>query len=152
MRALCLTVAALLAVAPARAADRGGKVQYIGGTIAELAGAPKGRLLTINQHFLVFDSRKAHYMVPWERINLLEYGQKVNRRYAMAVVLSPLLVLSKSRKHFLTIGFTDENGRQQAMIFRVDKSDIRSLLVCLEAKTGLEVSYQDEEARKAGKG
>ena len=63
-----------------------------------------------------------------------------------------MFLLSKSRKHFLTIGYMDEEGKQQALVFRVDKGGIRSALVSLEARTGLKVQYQDEEARKAGKG
>ena len=38
------------------------------------------------------------------------------------------------------------------MIFRVNKDDIRMILVSLEARTGRKVEFQDEEARKAGKG
>ena len=38
------------------------------------------------------------------------------------------------------------------MVFRVGKNNIRVMLVSLEARTGLKVEYQDEEARKAGKG
>jgi hypothetical protein len=124
----------------------------VGGTVASVAEGPKGRLLTVNDRFLVFESGKAHYMVPWESINLIEYGQRVGRRYAMAEVFSPLLVLSKTRKHFLTIGFTDEEQRQQALVFQVDKNDIRPLLASLEARTNLEVEFQDAEARKAGRG
>jgi hypothetical protein len=70
----------------------------------------------------------------------------------MAVLVSPLLLLSKKRQHFLTIGYTDENGRQQAMIFRIDKDHVRPVLVSLEARTGRTIVYQDDEARKAGKG
>ena len=88
----------------------------------------------------------------YDRVNLLEYGQKVDRRLLAAAVISPMFLLSKSRKHFLTIGYMDEDGRQQALVFRVDKGSIRSALVSLEARTGLKVQYQDEEARKAGKG
>ena len=90
--------------------------------------------------------------MPYEHINLLEYGQKVDRRLLMAVVISPMFLLAKSRKHFLTVGYTDEDGRQQAMVFRVDKNGIRAMLVGLEARTVLKVEYQDPEARKAGKG
>ena len=50
------------------------------------------------------------------------------------------------------IGYTDEQGHQQAMIFRVGKTDIRTILVSLEARTGRRVEFQDDEARKAGKG
>jgi hypothetical protein len=75
----------------------------------------------------------------------------VDRRLALAIVISPVFLLSKSRKHFLTIGFTDDAGQHQALVFRVDKSAIRAILVGLEARTGRPTQYQDEEARKAGK-
>jgi hypothetical protein len=132
--------------------ERGGSAQYIGGTIELLAKSPKGHLATTDEQFLIFRTNKANFTVPWERINLLEYGQRVNRRITLGVVVSPLIMLSKSRKHYLTIAFTDEKGSQQALVFVVDKNAIRSLLVSLEAKTNLRVEYQDEDARKAGKG
>lgn len=147
---LCL--ATVLLATPGLAGERGGCVEYIGGTIERLAEAPKGRLDTTHRTHLLFQAKQTLYAVPWDNINLLEYGQRVGRRYAMAVLISPVLVLSKGRKHFLTIGFVDEEGEQQAMIFRVEKDDIRALLVSLEARTNLEVEYQDEEARNAGKG
>jgi len=80
------------------------------------------------------------------------YGQRVGRRYAEAILLSPMFLLTKTRKHYLTIGFTDSQGKQQAMIFEVGKGDIRSLLVSLEAKTGRRLEYQDDDARHSGKG
>ena len=89
--------------------------------------------------------------VPYERINQLEYGQKVDRRLWEAVLLSPLFVLSKKRDHYVTVGFELEGGQQQALLFRVEKDDVRALLVSLEARTGRKVTYQDNEARKAGK-
>ena len=70
----------------------------------------------------------------------------------MAVVISPMFLLSKKRKHFVTIGYADDQGKQQALVFRVDKNDIRATLVSLEARTGLKIQYQDQEARKASKG
>ena len=136
----------------APAAYRGGKVEYVGGTVAAMEKGPKGRLLTVNDRYLIYESKQVHYLIPWDSINVLEYGQKVGRRLAMAVLISPVLALSKSRKHFLTIGFRGEDGDQEALVFRVEKSDIRSLLVSLEMKADMPVEYQDEEARKAGKG
>ena len=64
---------------------------------------------------------------------------------------SPLFVLTKKRDHYVTVGFELEDGQQQALLFRVDKDDVRPLLVSLEARSGRKVSYQDDEARKAGK-
>jgi len=100
----------------------------------------------------VFSSGKARWRIPYERINLLEYGQKASRRVMAAVIVSPLFLLSKKREHFLTIGYEDDQGKQQAMVFRVDKDDIRTILVSLEARTGRKVEFQDDEARKGGKG
>ncbi len=147
------TIALLVSVAALAAAEPGaGRVEYVGGTVAALAERPKGRLITTDNDFLIFQSGPVRYAVRWQQVTLLEYGQRVSRRYAMGVIVSPLLVLSKSRKHFLTVGFTDEAGAAQAMVFRVDKDDIRSLLVALEVRTNLKVEYQDEDARRAGKG
>jgi hypothetical protein len=130
----------------------GGKVEYLGGTVGGLREGAGGRLRTTDQEYCIFDTGKERLAVPYERINLLEYGQKVDRRYALAVAISPMFLLSKGRRHFLTIGYTDDDGRQQAMVFRVDKDDVRTMLVTLEARTGRRVQYQDEEARKGGKG
>jgi hypothetical protein len=144
----------LIAAGPGslRAGNPGGRVEYVGGTLQSLAGKPAGSLITTDGHLLVFATRSTALRVPYDKVNLLEYGQKVDRRYGMAIVISPLFLLSKSRRHFLTIGYSDDEGRQQAMVFRVDKNDIRALLVSLEARTGRKVQFQDEEARKAGKG
>ncbi len=133
------------------AAD-GGRVEYVGGTVQGLEEKTGGRLRATDEQFFVFDAHHGRLTVPYDRINLLEYGQKVDRRYLIAAIISPMFLLSKSRQHYLTVGYTDDSGRQQAMVFRVEKADIRTVLVTLEARTGRKVQYQDEEARKAGKG
>lgn len=106
----------------------------------------------MDAQYFVFYSKGARFRVPYEKINLLEYGQKVDRRYIAAVLVSPLFLLAKKRQHFLTVGFEDENNQQQALIFKVDKADVRAILVSLEARTGRRVDYQDDDARKGGKG
>jgi hypothetical protein len=150
VRWLACALAAVLAI-EAAAANRGDRAEYIGGT---LAGLPKaaGYIDITGEECFRFQSGTAFVEVRYDNINILEYGQKVDRRYIMAIAISPLLLLSKKRKHFLTIGYSDEQGRQQALVFQVDKGHIRSVLVSLEAKTGRKVEYQDPEARKAGAG
>lgn len=132
-------------------ASPGSHAEYIGGTIA-VNPKTDGVLNTTNPITLLFRVKEGEIRIPYERINLLEYGQRADRRYMEAVLLSPMFLLSKKRVHFLTVGYTDDEGRQQAMVFRVPKGDIRSVLVSLEARTGRKVQYQDDEARKAGKG
>jgi hypothetical protein len=134
------------------AGGSGSRVEYVGGTIAEIPQGCDGSAQTTDDQYFVFYSHKANWRVPYDKINELEYGQKVDRRYLAAILISPLFLLSKKRQHFLTLGYLDEDGRQQVMVFRVDKGDVRSMLVTLEARTGRRIDYQDDEARKAGRG
>jgi hypothetical protein len=133
-------------------AHTGSRAEYIGGTLATIPANSNGDIALTDQVYFIFASKLTHMRIPYERINLLEYGQKVDRRYLTAAIISPLFLLAKKREHFLTIGFQDDDGHQQALIFRVNKNDIRQTLVELEARTGQKVGYQDEEARKDPKG
>jgi hypothetical protein len=151
MRVVILILALILPFGLSEAARPGSAVEYLGGTLASLNPRTMGWLITTDPDSLVFNSRKSMIRVPYERINQLEYGQKVDRRLWQAVLLSPLFVLSKKRDHYVTVGFELEGGQQQALLFRVEKDDVRALLVSLEARTGRKVTYQDNEARKAGK-
>jgi hypothetical protein len=134
------------------AGDSGGRAQYVGGTVAGLPSKSEGNINTTDEDVFLFRWKQASVRIPYGNINTLEYGQRVNRRYAEAILISPILLLAKKRRHFLTVGYTDEHGRQQAMVFELPKGVVRQMLVSLEAKTGRRVEYQDEEARKAGKG
>jgi len=129
-----------------------GRAEYVGGTAAKLAIGTSGAITVGDPQYFAFYSHKSNVRVAYEKINLLEYGQTVGRRLDLAIIISPAFLLVKKRKHFLTVGYTDEDGKQQALVFRVDKNDIRATLASLEARTGQRVQYQDEEARKAGKG
>ena len=148
MRALLLLFLAPMLLAE----DKGARAEYIGGTVASISKGEGGLIQTTDPIEMRFHGGRARLAIRYEVINLIEYGQNVGRRFAAAVLVSPVFLLSKKRKHFLTIGYQDQQGRQQAAVFRVNKNDIRTVLVSLEAKTGRKVQYQDDEARKAGKG
>ena len=134
------------------AAEPGVRAQFVGGTLAGVRVKSTTRLDLTGADNLLLRSGTNELSIAYQRINTLEYGQNVSRRYAAAILISPLLLLSKSHKHFLTIGYVDTDGRQQALVFRVEKGDIRSVLAGLEARTGRRIEYQDAEARKAAKG
>jgi hypothetical protein len=152
MRAFLLAVALSSCAFVATAAHSGSRAEYVGGTRPDIPENNSGDIKVTDEVYFVFISNHTQVKIPYDRINLLEYGQKVDRRYIAAVVISPLFLLSKRRQHFLTVGFQDDDGRQQAMVFRVNKSDVRMTLVALEARTGQRIQYQDDEARMAGKG
>ncbi len=147
-----LVLVAVSVVTTAVASQEGARVEYAGGTRGDISKNDSGSLQAIDEQYLVFYAHKTSIRIPYDRINLIEYGQTVNRRLAMAVLISPIFALSKKRQHFLTVGYTDESGREQALIFRVEKNDVRAMLVSLEARTGRKVEFQDGEARKAGRG
>jgi hypothetical protein len=134
------------------AAEPGIKAQFIGGTLPGVSAKSSARLNLTGADSLVFQCNGNELRIAYQRINTLEYGQNVSRRYAAAILISPVLLLSKSRKHFVTLGYVDTEGNQQALVFRIEKGDIRSVLASLEARTGRRIEYQDADARKAAKG
>ena len=147
---LWVALGCLLLMLPMAAAEPGVKIEIVGGTIAGIAKSG-ARLDFTGNDSLVVQVQKSAIQVPYTKVNTLEYGQNVSRRYAEAILISPVLLLSKSRKHFVTVGYTDADSKQQALVFRVDKGDIRIVLAALEARTGRRVEFQDQEARKTGK-
>jgi hypothetical protein len=133
---------------PAR--EPGFHTELIGSTLPEISAKSSAQLDFNDMGALILRSGQEEVRIPYGKVNTLEYGQNVSRRYLAAVLISPVFLLSKSRKHFVTIGYSDQEDKQQALVFRVDKGDVRSLLASLEARTGRRVEYQDNDARKSG--
>ena len=153
-------------VAPAVLLAVGGdKASYYGGSVAIFSGAEdpvEGNLDTVNVEALVLRISKKPYVgqelrIPYAAIEDLEYGQKAGRRVGAAigytVLLGPLGLLtlfSKKRNHFLTIAYKDEVGLDQVAVLELGKDIVRATLPILKARSGKEITYQDEEARKSG--
>jgi len=151
-RSFVLLLGTLLPASPAVGAGPGVKTQLIGGTPAGIAAKSNVWLDYSGADDLVFRGANREFRVAYQKVNTLEYGQTVSRRYAAALLISPILLLSKARKHFVTLGYVDAEGKQQVVVLRVEKGDIRSVLAGLQARTGRRVEYQDDEARKAIQG
>ena len=143
-----LILALVLASAVAAAGELGGRAQIVGGTITGVPEGAAGKVRTADADAFVFVTSSTTLRIPYSRINLIEYGQDVGRRVVLAWAVSPLFLLSKAHKHFITLGYTDDEGKQQAIVLRVDKHLVRSALATLEARTGRAVTYQDQDARK----
>jgi len=144
---------ALLVFAPLlQAGDNGARALYVGGTVPGVQSKSEMRIDLEQPDAMKISCGKSSFEVAYRDVDTLEYGMRVSRRYMEAVLISPLFLVAKKKSHYLTIGYTDKDGRHQAIVLQVGKDDIRPLLVSLEARTGRRVEYQDEEARKAGKG
>lgn len=145
---ILLLVAAVLCPTPLLAAVRGKEVMYVGGTIKAVPEATEGTLDTDNAKTLIFTSPKGSFEIPYERITSLEYGQKAGRRLGVALVITVWALFSKKRRHFVTIGFTDENNARQGVVLEIPKGYTKTTLTILEVRSGRKVDYESEEARK----
>jgi hypothetical protein len=134
------------------AGGNGSRVLYVGGTVAGISMKSGARIEFLGDDAFSLTTKDKAVRIPFADVTVIEYGMRVSRRYVEAILISPVLLVAKKRTHYLTIEYADEHGQQQAMVLQVGKEEIRTLLVSLEARTGRRVEYQDEEARKAGKG
>jgi hypothetical protein len=146
-RRLFLCVGGCTAALTLRAAVRGSEAMYVGGT-ASLPEKTEGELDLNSEDKLVFNSSKGQIEVPYAQITSLEYGQKVGRRVGVAMAVGVLALFSKKRRHFLTIGYADPAGKKQGVVLELAKGTIRSTLTKLEAKSGKQVEFESEEAKK----
>jgi hypothetical protein len=163
--ALCL-ILALFMPSTSMAGIDSKKAAYQGGTTKckDFAGAKnevEGSLDTADENNLNFqysmDKKNMVYSIPYKQFIDIEYGQKAGRRVgasiATAILISPVglfMLFSKKRNHFVTIGYTDDAGKEQVAVFELGKDIVRTTLPILEARSGKKVIYQDEEARKSG--
>ncbi len=128
------------------------KTAYIGGTENQIKEGTEGSSSAKDEKDFSFVYKGGNLSIPYEQVNDLEYGQKAGRRVGLAIAVSPWLLLSKKRRHFLTLGWKDDQDKQHAAVFELGKSIVRTTLATLEARTGKKVDYQDDEARKSGLG
>jgi len=138
---------AMLAV-PAFAVKKG-QAKYIGGTTKLINDGAEGPIDLTNEKRLTYLPKdSATLEIPWNRVSQLEYGQKVARRWRSAILLSPIALFHKARKHYVTITYQDKDKVEQAVVLEFDKDDIRMVLASLKARTLQTIIMQDEEAKK----
>lgn len=145
----CVVVALLVVlVNPALLAVDGDKAMYVGGTV-DIKKEMEGTFDTANEKALTFAYKRLSWSLPYDQIVELEYGQKAGRRVAVGVLISPFALFSKKRNHYLTISFKDLEGKEQAVVFELGKDIVRTTLKVLQVRSGKEIHFQDEEARKS---
>jgi hypothetical protein len=87
--------------------------------------------------------------VPYENVTKLICGETKHLRVGQTIALTALagvggllLLLSKSKTHFVTIEYKDAEGQAQVVNFEVGKDAVRSLLSSLELRTGKKFEYE----------
>ncbi|HEV8383976.1 MAG TPA: hypothetical protein VGQ11_03825 [Candidatus Acidoferrales bacterium] len=152
-----LLVASFLWTPLAAAAVRGKAARYTGGTLAVFKEAVDGTW-ELGEKAVLFTAKKGggKVEISYDKIESLEFGQKVGRRLWGAAVgnvliLTPitlLLLFSKKRKHFLTLTYLDEEGQKQGAVFELAKGIVKESLNTLESKSGKKMEYESDEAKK----
>jgi hypothetical protein len=82
--------------------------------------------------------------IPNDRIKSILYEQTSKPRYAEAILISPWFLLAKSKKHFLTIQYTDADGLGKFAVIHMDKTNARDIVATAEAETGKKVDRSEE--------
>jgi hypothetical protein len=165
---LTLVLSLVLSPTILAAALDGKKAAYHGGSTKEkdfpgLTKSIEGTLNTDDEKALIFQFKLNNtdktYSIPYDQFIDIEYGQNVGRRVGAAIVTGLLFLpagvfmfFTKKRKHYITIGYKDAEGKEQVAVFELGKEIVRTTLAILETRSGKKIEYQDEEAKKANKG
>jgi hypothetical protein len=129
------------------------KAMYVGGTVSSLPpGRVEGSLDFGGAAAMSFVAVKdgASVSVQWKAIQDLEYGPQVPQKWKAAKSMKslPSFMSKKGRKHYVTIGYKDFAGADQAVVFELGDAIIRRTLTALKEKSGKPLTCQDELAGK----
>lgn len=150
-RTTVLTVICVCLLVPSLSAVDSRGALYVGGTIPDLKEKSEGRFTQSDEVITFTPNKKGAKPVdiPYASVVELEYGQKAGRRVAVAVLVSPFALFSKKRNHYLTISYKDASGKDQAGVFELGKDVVRTTLKVLETRTGKQIQFQDDEAKRS---
>ena len=90
---------------------------------------------------------KATYLaVPYDSVTKIVYERAAHRRYKAGLLLSPWLLLTKGKKHWLTIEYEGVAAYPAGYgSAQLDKDNYRRILTALGAATGLEIEEMIED-------
>jgi hypothetical protein len=84
--------------------------------------------------------------IKYDAIKGMTYEKASKPRYAEAVLVSPLFLLSHAKKHYLTFQYTDPVSNEgKYAIVHLDKKNAREAVACAEAQTGKKVEQVEEK-------
>ena len=83
--------------------------------------------------------------IPDDKIKSILYEKTSKPRYAEALLISPFFLFTHSKKHFLTIQYTDTDGQGKFAMIHLDKGNARDVVAAAEAETGKKVERAEEK-------
>jgi|SRR5215467_7687721 len=156
---ISLLITLFVAVALALAQDtdkkvdthRFNKAEYLPSTSTghlKAGSAVKGTLFFDNEKKTVSflqESGSSVLDIKYDTIKNITYEQASKPRYAEAVLISPMFLLSNGKKHYLTFQYSDPSGDGKYAIIHLDKKNAREAVACAEAQTGKKVEQFAEK-------
>jgi hypothetical protein len=155
---LCAMWTSTIAVPTLAASDDGkpaarkfDRAELFGGTSTgqkKAGGSTKGALIFDGEKKIVeFEAQKGGQVVsiPYAQVKSLLYEQASKPRYTEAVLISPMFLLAHSKKHYLTIQYTDASGAGQFAIVLLDKKNAQQAVAAAQAETGKNVERAEEK-------
>ncbi len=104
----------------------------------------KGNLVLDNEFIRLVDKGGTEYFsLPIASVTDLFYSRVSGRRIKSAIFISPILFLSKGRKHYVTITF-DGPETSGAIELKLDKKNYLGILRSLEQVAGIPMQYEQE--------
>ncbi len=103
----------------------------------------KGLLLIDSEkvRFTKNDGRTEYFSIPANSVTEIFYSRVSGRRIGAAILVTPFLLFSKGRKHYMTLSFNDGDKLVGAVEFKLHKNNYRGVLRTLEEITGLTMEY-----------
>ena len=110
----------------------------------------KGNLVVDTQQILFRKKNgEPYFSIPTGSVKDIFYSRVSGRRIGAAVLISPFLLFSKGRKHYMTLSFNDGKNMAGAIEFKLHKSNYRSCLRAVEQVTGLTMSSDQEGVKES---
>jgi len=118
------------------------KAMYVRGTLSAIKEKSEGRFNTQPERELAFSAgKRGSVAIPYAAIASLEFEQK--ERVVVGFGLFPLV--SKRPFYYLTITYSDPEGKEQSGVFELGRDIVRTMLEMLEARSGKAITFQDAE-------
>lgn len=84
--------------------------------------------------------------IPFDAITQLAYERSAHPRAKTAIFISPMFLMSSSKKHWLTIEYA-KGDKKDFVLLRLDKGEYQRALATIKAATGKEIERVSDDGR-----
>ncbi len=82
--------------------------------------------------------------IPYRKMSNLTYEYTTSRRVAAALLVSPLMLFSKRKSHWVSFDFYDQGHHKDNVTLRIDKSEVQAYKKMVPARCGLDLKVLEE--------